>query len=116
MIGRSAYHQPSDILCQADRRIFGRGSDSRPEDAVRQMIPYIETHLSGGGKLNQITRNMLGLFAGRPGARGWRRMLSEGVSKPGAGPDLVLAALAHIEEMAAHVAEDETLAAREQAV
>ncbi len=96
MIGRSAYHQPADILCQADRRIFGTGLDIDPVDAVRQMLPYIETHLQAGGRLHQITRHMLGLFAGRPGARGWRRMLSEGATKPGAGPELVEAALAQI--------------------
>jgi len=96
MIGRAAYHQPADILCQADRRIFGDGADTDPVDAVRQMLPYIETHLQAGGRLHQITRHMLGLFAGRPGARGWRRMLSEGATKPGAGPELVEGALAQI--------------------
>ena len=100
MIGRAAYHQPADILCQADRRIYGGGSDSRPEDAVRAMLPYIERHLTGGGRLNQITRHMLGLFAGRPGARAWRRALSEGAARPGAGPDLVLRALREIEALA----------------
>ena len=99
MIGRAAYHQPADILCQADRRIFGRGEDSDPVHAVRQMLPYIEAHLTGGGRLHQITRHMLGLFAGRPGARGWRRMLSEGAAKPGAGPDLVEDALAQIAQI-----------------
>ncbi len=101
MIGRAAYHQPADILCQADRRIYGQGSDSSAEEAVRGMIPYIEAHLTAGGRLNQITRHMLGLFAGRPGARAWRRTLSEGASRPGAGPELVLEALAEIEGLAA---------------
>ena len=100
MIGRAAYHQPADILCQADRRIHGTGTDSRPEEAVRAMLPYIEAHLTEGGRLNQITRHMLGLFAGRPGARSWRRTLSEGASRPGAGPELVAAALAEIEALA----------------
>lgn len=101
MIGRAAYHQPADILCQADRRIYGQGSDSSAEEAVRGMIPYIEAHLTAGGRLNQITRHMLGLFAGRPGARAWRRTLSEGASRPGARPELVLEALAEIEGLAA---------------
>ena len=96
MIGRAAYHQPADILCQADRLIFGTGTDSDPKEAVRQMLPYIEAHLTGGGRLHQITRHMLGLFAGKPGARGWRRMLSEGATKAGAGPDLVETALSQI--------------------
>ena len=96
MIGRAAYHQPSDILCQADRRIFGQGEDSDPVLVARAMLPYIEAHLSAGGRLHQITRHMLGLFAGRPGARGWRRTLSEGATRPRAGPELVEAALARI--------------------
>lgn len=101
MIGRSAYHSPADILSQADRRIYGTGSDSSAEDAVRAMLPYIEAHLSAGGKLGQISRHMLGLFTGRPGARNWRRMLSEGTHKPGAGPELVEAALKEVEILAA---------------
>jgi len=96
MIGRAAYHQPADILCQVDRRVFGRGEESDPAEAVRAMLPYIEAHLSAGGRLNQVTRHMLGAFAGRPGARAWRRMLSEGATKPGAGPELVEAALAQV--------------------
>ncbi|APE43992.1 tRNA dihydrouridine(20/20a) synthase DusA [Sulfitobacter alexandrii] len=100
MVGRAAYHTPADILCSADRRLFGDGPDSTPEQAVRDMLPYIDAHLVAGGKLNQITRHMLGLFAGRPGARGWRRALSEGASRPGAGPELVEAALAEIEALA----------------
>ncbi|MEO3414980.1 tRNA dihydrouridine(20/20a) synthase DusA [Roseovarius sp. CAU 1744] len=95
MFGRAAYHQPAEILCSADRRIFGRGdADSTVRTAVHAMLPYIENHLAGGGRLHQVTRHMLGLFAGRPGARGWRRTLSEGAVREGAGPELVLEALA----------------------
>ena len=102
MVGRAAYHQPADILCAADRRIFGRpGPDTTPEGAARAMLPYIEAHLSAGGRLHQVTRHMLGLFAGRSGARGWRRMLSEGATRPGAGPELVEAALAQVTRTAA---------------
>mmetsp|Transcript_29497 Transcript_29497/g.57878 ORF Transcript_29497/g.57878 Transcript_29497/m.57878 type:complete len:341 (+) Transcript_29497:251-1273(+) len=100
MIGRAAYHQPADILCAADRRIFGAGKDSTAEAAVHAMLPYIEAHLRAGGRLHQITRHMLGLFAGRPGARAWRRILSEGATKPGAGPELVQAALAQVTALA----------------
>ena len=98
MVGRAAYHQPADILCAADRVIFGEdGRDSTAEDAVRAMLPYIARHMDSGGRLHQVTRHMLGLFAGRPGARAWRRVLSEGASRPGAGPELVEEALAQIE-------------------
>ncbi|WP_299589420.1 tRNA dihydrouridine(20/20a) synthase DusA [uncultured Tateyamaria sp.] len=96
MIGRAAYHQPADILCSADRLIFGAGTDTTAEAAVMSMLPYIEAHLQGGGRLHQITRHMLGLFAGRPGARGWRRVLSEGATRPDAGPVLVETAMSHI--------------------
>ncbi len=93
MIGRAAYHQPADILCQADRRIFGAGSDTTAKDAVRAMLPYIDTHIADGGRLNQITRHMLGLFAGCPGARNWRRTLSTEAPKPGATSAVVGEAL-----------------------
>jgi len=105
MVGRAAYHNPADILSAADRVIFGAGDDVSPASAVRAMIPYIEAHLEAGGRLNQITRHMLGLFTGQPGARGWRRMLSEHMHKPDAGPALVLDALARVEaEQAAQAA------------
>lgn len=114
MIGRQAYHAPADVLCAADRRIFGimTTTDTTAEDAVRAYLPYIEAHLTAGGRLNQITRHMMGLFAARPGARIWRRMLSEGASKPGAGPELVLAALAEVERLI----EAQELASQQEAV
>ncbi|GHG86765.1 tRNA-dihydrouridine(20/20a) synthase [Pseudodonghicola xiamenensis] len=98
MIGRAAYHQPWDILAEADTHIFGAKAApfSTPDQAARAMLPYIETHLAAGGRLHQITRHMLGLFTGRPGARAWRRILSEGANRPGAGPELVEEALTHI--------------------
>jgi tRNA-dihydrouridine synthase A len=100
MIGRAAYHDPASILCAADPVIFGTGQVSSPEQAVLQMVSYIEAHLDAGGKLGQVTRHMLGLFTGRPGARLWRRVLSEGAHKPDAGPDLVREALAAIAPLA----------------
>jgi tRNA-dihydrouridine synthase A len=93
MIGRTAYHAPADILCMADERIFGGEGHSNPVEAVHQMIPYIERHIAEGGRLSQVTRHMLGLFAGKPGARAWRRVLSEGAPREGAGPELLLEAL-----------------------
>ena len=101
MVGRAAYHDPTAILAQADRRIFGAESDADPVEVARQMLPYIERHQSEGGKLGQVTRHMLGLFAGKPGARAWRRILSEGAHKPGAGPELVEEALGAVTGVAA---------------
>lgn len=96
MIGRAAYHTPTDILAAVDPVIFGTGEVVAAEDAVHAMLPYIEGHVTGGGRLGQITRHMLGLFAGRPGARVWRRMLSEGAHLPNAGSSLVLEALTQV--------------------
>ncbi|MEM9585395.1 MAG: tRNA dihydrouridine(20/20a) synthase DusA [Pseudomonadota bacterium] len=105
MIGRAAYHQPWDVLGDADARVFGTENPlSKAEGAVYAMLPYIEAHLMAGGRLHQVTRHMLGLFTGKPGARGWRRTLSEGATKDGAGPELVLAAL-HCVETQAHAAQ-----------
>lgn len=101
MVGRVAYHAPANILCEADRRIFGRGTDSDPFDVAIQMLPYIEAHVESGGKLHQVSRHMLGLFSGRPGARLWRRYLSEHAPKSGAGPDTIQAALALVVQAAA---------------
>ncbi|WP_170752483.1 tRNA dihydrouridine(20/20a) synthase DusA [Ruegeria lacuscaerulensis] len=93
MIGRAAYHQPADILAGADPLIFEAGQPADPFEVVHEMMPYIEQHLASGGRLHQITRHMLGLFAGRPGARAWRRVLSEGAVHEGAGPEVLLQAL-----------------------
>ncbi|WP_171099891.1 tRNA dihydrouridine(20/20a) synthase DusA [Ruegeria sp. HKCCD7255] len=96
MIGRAAYHQPADILASADPQIFGAGEVADPVAVVHKMVPYVERHLASGGRLHQITRHMLGLFAGRPGARGWRRTLSEGAVQDKAGPEVMLDALARV--------------------
>ncbi|MEX0308179.1 MAG: tRNA dihydrouridine(20/20a) synthase DusA [Ruegeria sp.] len=93
MIGRAAYHQPTDILAAADPQLFGTGQAADPIEVVQKMLPYVEAHLAEGGRLHQITRHMLGLFAGRSGARGWRRMLSEGAVRENAGPEVILQAL-----------------------
>jgi tRNA-dihydrouridine synthase A len=65
------------------------------------MRPYIAGHLASGGRLHQITRHMLGLFTGRPGARGWRRVLSERASRDGAGLEVLDAALEQVTAQAA---------------
>ncbi|WP_281279601.1 tRNA dihydrouridine(20/20a) synthase DusA [Pararhodobacter zhoushanensis] len=78
MIGRAAYHRPAEILAAADRRLYGATRpDALAEDIARQVEPIIAAHLERGGRLIGITRHLLGLFAGQPGARHWRRALSE---------------------------------------
>lgn len=102
MIGRAAYHTPADILLTADQDIFGDATPAKTAEQVAlAMLPYIEAHLSAGGRLHQITRHMLGLFAGRPGARGWKRHLSENAHRDGAGPEVLEQALAQVTARAA---------------
>ncbi len=92
MVGRAAYHQPWDILGAADT-LWSEAQTRTRHDVVRDMLPYVETHLTAGGRLHQITRHMLGLFAGLPGARAWRRHLSQEGVRPNAGPEVLLNAL-----------------------
>ena len=100
MLGRAAYHDPASVLIGADA-LWGEEGGRDAFEVVEAMKPYIAAHLAGGGRLHQITRHMLGLFHGRAGARGWRRVLSEGVAKPGAGLGLIDAALAEVVREAA---------------
>lgn len=94
MIGRAAYHSPWDVLADADHRVYGASPHGLARaDVVEQMVPYIEQHLSQGGRLHQITRHMLGLFAGQPGARAWRRVLSQGATAPDASTAVLMDAL-----------------------
>ena len=93
MVGREAYQNPG-ILATVDREIFGiEGADTDPVAVVRAMYPYIERELSNGTYLGHITRHMLGLFQGIPGARQWRRYLSENAHKAGADIEVLEHAL-----------------------
>ncbi len=95
MLGRAAYHTPA-ILGEVDRRLFGAGETVDAFQAVELYRPYIAGQLARGVHLAAMTRHMLGLFHGAPGARTWRRILTvEGV-KPGAGLEVVDAALAAV--------------------
>ncbi|WP_245929470.1 tRNA dihydrouridine(20/20a) synthase DusA [Brenneria roseae] len=96
MMGREAYQNPG-ILAQVDRELFGEQAAGPDIVAVvESMYPYIERELSNGAALGHITRHMLGLFQGVPGARQWRRYLSENAHKPGADAAVVERALALI--------------------
>jgi tRNA-dihydrouridine synthase A len=87
MLGRVAYQEPYQ-LAEIDAALSGRAPPAR-HDVVDAMLPYIEARMRTGTPLKSITRHMLGLFQGLPGARRWRRILSEDAHKPGAGPELV---------------------------
>ena len=100
MIGRAAYHDPASVLIGADA-LWGEDHAPDPISVVNDMRSYIAAYLAQGGRLHQITRHMLGLFTGRPGARGWRRVLSERASRDGAGLEVLDAALAELQARAA---------------
>ncbi len=91
MIGRAAYHDPY-LLAQLEARLYGTALPSR-EHILQQMLDYCATRMAAGSSLKHITRHILGLYQGRPGARRFRRVLSEGAHLPGAGPALILAAI-----------------------
>ncbi|CAN5274779.1 tRNA dihydrouridine(20/20a) synthase DusA [soil metagenome] len=95
MLGRAAYHAPG-MLAEVDRRFFGGGEGTEPEQAVEGMLPYIARELAQGTRLSHITRHMLGLFHGHAGARAWRRILTVGAVRPGAGIEVVREALAAV--------------------
>ncbi|MDM7458317.1 MAG: tRNA dihydrouridine(20/20a) synthase DusA [Paracoccus sp. (in: a-proteobacteria)] len=103
MVGRAAYHQPWEILGAADMLWGATPAFSDPVDAALAMRPVILDHLGQGGRLHHFSRHMLGLFHGLPGARGWKRVLSEGASR--GGIEVYDAALSHVQQ-----ARSETLA------
>ncbi|WED26421.1 tRNA dihydrouridine(20/20a) synthase DusA [Vibrio sp. DW001] len=96
MVGREAYQSPY-MLAQVDQQIFGREKPiKKRSEVVHEMYPYIESQLENGAQLGHITRHMSGLFQSMPGARQWRRYISENAHKKGAGIEVVEAALAKI--------------------
>lgn len=101
MIGRQAYQQPW-FLTELEREFGGNPEDAATErhDIVRQMLPYVERELERGTELKHITRHILGLYAGQPGARAWRRHLSENAHRRGAGIEVLHAALEKLPEAA----------------
>ena len=76
MIGRAAYHDPAHVLAGADA-LWGDDHAPAAVEAALAMRPRIAEHIAAGGRMHEITRHMLGLFHARPGARAWRRILSE---------------------------------------
>ncbi len=92
MIGRQAYHQPY-FLAELENHLNPDWSLPKRGDVVEQMLPYVESVLADGEPLGRITRHMLGLFAGQPGARSWRRHLSQHSHLDGAGPEVLTKAL-----------------------
>ena len=100
MLGRAAYQSP-ELLLRVDPEWFGEPAPAADAfEAVEAYIPYVEAQLARGVRLADMTRHMLGLFAGRPGARLWRRRLATEAVKRGAGLDVLREALAHVKRPA----------------
>jgi len=92
MIGRQAYHHPY-FLAELEHHMNSQVPLPNRRDVVEQMLPYIRRELEQGERLGRITRHMVGLFAGLPGARAWRRYISEHAFRDGAGAEVLLEAL-----------------------
>jgi tRNA-dihydrouridine synthase A len=98
MLGRAAYYTPM-MLAEVDAKVFGEAPRAVTlAGIVTEMAAYAESQLSRGVRLNSITRHMLGLAAGQPGARTYRQILSVDAARPGAGPETMLRALAAVSE------------------
>ncbi len=94
MLGRAAYHDPG-LLGAVDGRLFGETAPPvTPEAAIAAYRPYMARQLAAGTSLAAMSRHMLGLFQGRPGARAWRRIMTVEAVRPGAGLEVVDRALA----------------------
>ncbi|WP_442756791.1 tRNA dihydrouridine(20/20a) synthase DusA [Methylocystis sp. JAN1] len=96
MIGRAAYHDPG-LLLSVDPEFFGAPAPVADAfAAVEAYYPYIERELGRGEKLSNVTRHMLGLFAGLPGARSFRRRLALEAVRPGAGVGVLASAVEEV--------------------
>jgi tRNA-dihydrouridine synthase A len=95
MIGREAYQNPY-FLAEIEREIFGATHTPSRHDIVEAMMPYIGKSLENGVPLKDITRHMLGLYNGLPGARRWRQVLSQEAYKPAANENVVRNAMKEV--------------------
>ncbi|MFB9979233.1 tRNA dihydrouridine(20/20a) synthase DusA [Mesorhizobium kowhaii] len=97
MLGRAAYHTPG-ILAGVDAAFYGVKSDAFDFGVlIDAMADYAAHHIEQGGRLGHVTRHMVGLFHGLPGARRYRQILSTDATRPGAGPDVLKTAFAAVE-------------------
>ena len=97
MLGRAAYQTPY-VLAEADRRFYDPAAEipTRAE-ILERFIPYVERELAAGTHLHAMTRHILGLYQGRPGARAFRRHISENAPRSDAGIEVLREALARVE-------------------
>ena len=93
MLGREAYHRPF-VLAELQRELAAQPAALPSRTAlIERMARYCERELAAGERLAAITRHMLGLYSGEPGARDFRRTLSEGARAAGAGAELLRRAI-----------------------
>jgi tRNA-dihydrouridine synthase A len=101
MLGRAAYQEPWRLLA-VDSKLFGvTPPHAAMKDVFEAMLPYIERELGQGVRLHSITRHFVGAFHGVPGARAFRRHLTENGVKPAAGIDVLREAIARVEDRVA---------------
>ncbi len=105
MLGRAAYHDPYQLAAADQRGYAEPATPVERGEVVAAMLPYVRAHMEEGGRLPEVSRHMLGLFHGQPGAKLWRRLISQGAHLPGAGPELLEAALEAVEREAHRAAE-----------
>jgi len=104
MMGRAAYQEPWRLL-EVDPLLFGEPARfASPREAAEALIPYLERALARGTRLHAVTRHVLGLFRGVPGARAFRRHLATEGVKPGADAHTFRAALALVADLDARTA------------
>ncbi len=97
MLGRAVYHNPW-LLTELEQRLFGTAAPGSRHAVLRQLLPYVEVELDRGTRLHDVARHLHGLFNGYPGARRYRRHLSEHTSRTGAGVDVLMDAAACVDE------------------
>lgn len=103
MLGRAAYQDPW-LLAGVDRAIFGREQPLQRAEVLDALVALAERHVAAGQPLKLLARHTLGLMNGLPGARAWRRILSEGMTEATAGPELFRQAAAAVRFEAAPLA------------
>ncbi|GIU41280.1 tRNA-dihydrouridine(20/20a) synthase [Shewanella sairae] len=99
MVGREAYQNPY-IIAEVDQQLCGIDAPILSRDEVlEKLLPYIEAHLKQGGRLNHISRHIIGLYQGEVGSRIWRRYISENAHKQGAGIEVITQARAAMDDI-----------------
>ena len=96
MMGREVYHNPF-VMSEVDARVYGLPArEINQFEVLDQYMAYMEQQLAQGVYLKQMSRHLLGLFAGQPGAKAWRRYISENAYKEGAGIDVIQKAVSFL--------------------